>query len=121
MQAALSDIFTKTPPHFYKDFNAYLQSNAELLYHELITKVPKVKPIKPQGTLYMMVDISAVNTDDRKFCQDLLTEEMVSCLPGSIFGMNGYVRLVFAAPPETLKEAVQRLVQFIANSNNKKL
>ena len=53
------------------------------------------------------------NGDDVKFCKDLMKNYSVFCLPGSCFGINGYVRIVITATKEMLDTAMSRMIQFI--------
>lgn len=115
IQVALHDIFSNVPPTFYQSINTYLHNNS-LLCTKILSDIPGLRVIPPQGTLYLLVSILPNNfpgfKDDVDFCQALLREELVSCLPGSIFGADGFIRIVFAAPEEVLKEALMRLKSF---------
>ena len=115
IQAALNDIFANVPTRFYQNINTYLHNNS-LLCTKILSGIPGLRVIPPQGTLYLLVSILWVNfphfKDDVEFCQALLNEELVSCLPGSIFGADGFIRIVFAAPEDVLREALMRLKSF---------
>jgi tyrosine aminotransferase len=52
--------------------------------------------------------------DDVDFTQQLLTEENVFVLPGTIFGAPNYVRLVICPPKDKLQIACDRLAAFCA-------
>jgi tyrosine aminotransferase len=67
--------------------------------------------------MYLMIEIEfdKFNGDfktDREFVQMLLDEEFVFCLPGECFGLEGFVRVVFAAPVAKLKDASDRMKAF---------
>jgi tyrosine aminotransferase len=115
IQVALYDIFSNVPPTFYQNINAYLHNNS-LLCTKILSDIPGLRVIPPQGTLYLLVSILPHHfpnfKDDVEFCQALLGEELVSCLPGSIFGADGFIRIVFAAPEDVLREALMRLKSF---------
>lgn len=55
---------------------------------EALSKINGLKPIKPQGAMYMMVGIEIEKfkdiTSDEEFSQKLLAEESVLCLPGQV-------------------------------------
>lgn len=121
VQTALPDIFTKVPRQFFTETNEYLQSNAKILTILLRTHCNLyLEPIEPQGAMYMMARITekflrgSDVSDDFEFCARLLSEEAVSALPGSIFGLPSYIRLVFAAPPGELEQAVLRIKAFLS-------
>ena len=73
------------------------------------------RPIAPEGTYYMMADISLFGFDnDVAFAEYLVREIGVACVPGSSFyqhpeqGRNR-VRFSFCKRPETLALACQRM------------
>jgi aspartate aminotransferase len=47
--------------------------------------------------------------NDIEFCEFLLEKAQVAVVPGSAFGVPGYVRLSFATSMENLQEAIKRL------------
>lgn len=67
----------------------------------------------PQGTYFVMVDISKFNRkSDYDFCVELSQKIGVTPVPGSSFfkdDNNGYVRFHFAKNDDTLIEAINRL------------
>jgi len=115
IQAALPSILTDTQPSFYRELNNTLHRQATLFY-ELFSKIPQLKPIKADGAMYMMVgiDINKLHNihDDVEFANQLLKEEAVLVLPGSIFHMPNYFRVVTCPPPDVIKEVGQRLSAF---------
>lgn len=54
VQAALPDILKETPKSFYDETLEFIESNAELFYKKIST-IPGLKPVMPQGAMYMMV------------------------------------------------------------------
>jgi aspartate aminotransferase len=66
------------------------------------------------GTFYAFPDVtSAIRIkgvrDDTELAALLLEEAEVAVVPGSAFGMPGYVRLSFASDSATLEEATRRI------------
>lgn len=68
---------------------------------------------KPQGTYFVMVDISEFGYDsDMDFCMDLAQKVKVGAVPGSSFFKENeqrYIRFHFAKKDETLYQAVENL------------
>ena len=68
----------------------------------------------PQGAYYVMADVSEFNVkSDIHFCEWLTREVGVAAVPGSSFfkeNINHLIRFHFAKKPETLKNAVERLL-----------
>jgi len=54
VQGALPDILTKTPQDFYDNTLNAVEANAKICYEALV-KIPGLKPVMPQGAMYMMV------------------------------------------------------------------
>lgn len=54
MQAALPDILRETPKSFYAETLEFIESNAQLFFKK-ISAIPGLKPVMPQGAMYMMV------------------------------------------------------------------
>ncbi|WP_264029364.1 pyridoxal phosphate-dependent aminotransferase [Cellulosimicrobium sp. SH8] len=65
------------------------------------------------GAFYVYADVSGDGLDSVTWCERLLAEAGVALTPGTDFdGVRGgdWVRLSFAAAPETVAEAVERIV-----------
>lgn len=69
----------------------------------------------PQGTLYMLIDISSSGVDSYSFARSLLQERKVGVSPGDAFGPagNDYIRICFAASEGHLKEGLKRICDHI--------
>lgn len=68
--------------------------------------------IRPQGAFYLFPDISdylrkGENSGD--FAARILEAAGVAVVPGEDFGLDGHVRICFAAPEEQLTEAFKRI------------
>ncbi|KAI9291556.1 tyrosine aminotransferase [Neoconidiobolus thromboides FSU 785] len=115
IQAALPDILHNTPEEFYQDTIKALEHNVKIS-HEILSNIPGLHVIEPQGAMYMMVGIDTTKlngiSDDVQFTEKLMAEESVFCLPGKCFRYPNYFRVVITAPPEQLKEAYLRIEQF---------
>jgi len=116
VQCAIPCILSETPPSFYAATRAHLARSAQVCL-DALKGVPHVRCIKPHGAMFMMVAVDVAHlrgvADDVELCEQLLTEMSVACLPGRCFGYDGYVRIVFTAPEEILREACARIAMFI--------
>lgn len=54
VQAALPEILSATPQHFFDETVQYVEENARNFYNR-ISKIPGLRPVEPQGAMYMMV------------------------------------------------------------------
>ncbi|XP_017886559.1 tyrosine aminotransferase [Ceratina calcarata] len=115
IQGALPAILKNTPQAFFDDVMTTLH-NHSLLAFDCIMKIPGLKPIMPDGAMYMMVylDLACFPefNSDLEFVQRLLMEESVFCLPGQCFDYPSYMRLVITVPVDMIKEACQRIEEF---------
>jgi len=71
--------------------------------------------IKPDGAFYVFVSIKKTGLDCLSFAQALLKEEKVAVVPGTAFGENfkDYIRISYASSYENLKEALNRIKNFL--------
>ena len=90
------------------------------LFHTLIQEIPGMSCVKPGGAFYLFVNIQeamkivGVETSDA-FALKLLEEVGVATVSGENFGCTGYLRLSCASSEEELKNAAQRMNQFVRN------
>ena len=116
VQAALPGIFADTPGAFHLAVNGYVETQSVLLCKR-VARIRGLEPITPQGTFYMMVKLDEGRlgpfADDVLFARKLYEEQLVQCLPGSIFSMPGYIRLVAFASAGELEEAMDRVERFV--------
>jgi len=79
-----------------------------------IDAIPGIRANHPKGAFYLFPDISAFGMDSVTFCNRLLDEAGVVCIPGSAFGEcgEGFMRVSYTTQPDKLKEAFERLRMF---------
>ena len=72
-----------------------------------------VRAVASDGTLYMLLDVSASGADDLDFALRLLESHSVSVAPGSVFGPagRGWARISLAAEEEAIAEGVRRMAK----------
>lgn len=70
---------------------------------------------KPEGTFYAFPSIAMTKMGSEEFAEKLLFDKKVAVVPGNAFGEcgEGYVRLAFAVKFEKLKEALDRMEEFV--------
>ena len=81
---------------------------------EALNTIPGFRCLPSQGAFYSFPAIGEAMakkgiTSDVDFCSYLLKEAQVALVPGSAFGMDGYVRFSFATSLEVLQKAIERL------------
>jgi arginine:pyruvate transaminase len=70
-----------------------------------------IKPLMPEGGMFILLDVAATGLSGEEFARKLLRDKHVAVMPGSSFGENAkdFVRLSLTVPDETLREAVGRI------------
>ncbi len=81
---------------------------------DALNKLPGIECTPSDGTFYAFPCIKKAMAkrgieSDQVFCEFLLDEARVAVVPGSAFGLEGYMRLSFATSMEMLKKAVERM------------
>jgi aspartate aminotransferase len=84
---------------------------------ERLARLPGVRLTPPAGTFYAFPNVESLLgalelTSADELAARLLAEAHVATVPGSGFGIEGYLRLSFATATESLIEALDRLLAF---------
>ncbi|MGH8376666.1 MAG: pyridoxal phosphate-dependent aminotransferase, partial [Pseudomonas sp.] len=74
---------------------------------------PGVRPLKPDGGMFVMLDIRATGLSAQAFADRLLDRHGVSVLAGEAFGPSaaGHIRLGLVVGAEPLRDACQRIAR----------
>lgn len=70
-----------------------------------------VRPMLPEGGMFILLDISATGLTGLQFAWELLQQEGVAIMPGGSFGRqaNGFLRISLTVPDDTLLIAMKRI------------
>lgn len=70
-----------------------------------------LKPMMPEGGMFVVVDVTATGLDGADFAWELLNTEKVAVMPGSSFGHQaaGFIRISLTVPDDVLETAVRRM------------
>ena len=73
---------------------------------EAVSSIPKVKIHKPDGGMFLMLDIRETGMDTTEFARKLLDEQKLALLPGDGFGkmLAGHLRLSLGTLDERLED-----------------
>lgn len=89
---------------------------------ETINKIDQVSCRKPGGAFYVMMNIKELFGKEIKgkvihssmdFAIHLLETSYVATVPGSAFGMEGFVRLSYANSMDNIEEGLKRIAEFV--------
>lgn len=72
----------------------------------------------PSGAFYLFPKIEEFGLDSYRFCQCLMHEVKVACVPGSCFHAEGYLRISTCVSMKQLAEGLNRLESFIQQLRN---
>lgn len=87
-----------------------------------LSAIPGFTCLMPHGAFYTFPNISAclgkrcasgVIENSAQFCQYLLKEALVACIPGSGFGAEGYIRLSYATSMSDIERGIERIDQWV--------
>ena len=83
---------------------------------EGLASIPGMNSNDPTGAFYVFADIRAFGMSSEEFCNRLLDDEHVVCIPGSAFGAcgEGFVRIAYTCSDADLTEAIARIRRFCA-------
>ena len=69
---------------------------------------------EPLGAFYVFPDIRQFGMTSDEFCTRMIREAGVAAVPGSCFGLEGYVRLSCCCGDNDLREGLDRMEHFLA-------
>ncbi|MGE5362884.1 MAG: pyridoxal phosphate-dependent aminotransferase [Bacteroidota bacterium] len=85
-----------------------LENNRNIMMDNLLS-LSGVKVQKPGGTFYCFADFSAYEADSNKLSEFLIDKVQVLTVPGSEFGLEGYLRLSYCCNPKDITEGIERI------------
>ena len=87
-----------------------------------LNKIDGIRCLEPLGAFYAFPNISSTFgkqakegpiVDSVSFCEHLLKEHLVACVPGSGFGAEGFIRMSYATSEKAINQALERIEIFI--------
>ncbi len=69
---------------------------------------------QPQGAFYVFPDIRKFGLRSDAFCQRLIQQGKLAAVPGSCFGVEGFLRLSYCYREQELEKGMNRLENFLA-------
>lgn len=89
----------------------YLIGNVDFLMDYCRENIPKIKPIKPEGTYLAWLDCKDLGLDDEALNDFMINKAKIALDGGNWFGDDGegYMRINIACPKEILVEGLQRI------------
>ncbi|MFN3592498.1 MAG: pyridoxal phosphate-dependent aminotransferase, partial [Thermaurantiacus sp.] len=103
------------PDEALAGYRAGFRERAALVVARL-NRIPGVAARMPDGGMFVMADVRAVDADDVALARRLLRTAGVAVVPGSGFGPggSGHLRLSLTPPVETLDRALDAIARALA-------
>jgi aspartate aminotransferase len=92
------------------------------LMHKMLTTIPGVTCMEPQGAFYCFPNFSGLLNRDIKgkkavntleLADMILTDVNVAIVPGEAFGAPGFARFSFALGDDDLVDGIQRIIDYV--------
>lgn len=100
--------------HVLNQLHNEFKSRVSYLYQEL-SSIPKLKVIKPEGGIYLFVDVSQTGMDGETFADKLHDQANVAVISGHSYGdsTKNFIRITASKNLSQLKQAVSRIKSFV--------
>ncbi|HSV32353.1 MAG TPA: pyridoxal phosphate-dependent aminotransferase [Atribacteraceae bacterium] len=111
------------PDSIVKDMVTAFDRRRKLMISYL-SRLPDVRFPLPQGAFYVFTDFSSYLAlqgasgpigNSQRLTEILLEQAEIACVPGSAFGMEGYLRFSYATSEENIHKGMERLTKFLRN------
>ena len=82
------------------------------LAYELLNHIPNVSVVKPKGAFYIFPNLSFYSAklgSDLALAEFMLEKGNVAAVPGSAFGMDGYIRISYCVSDDVLRQGILRI------------
>lgn len=89
-----------------------LEQNLQFVTQSFAAHAPQLRLIQPEGTYLLWIDCSNLGLDSLALRKFMIEKARVGLNAGAVYGKEGdqFMRMNIACHPETLKEAVNRLI-----------
>lgn len=115
LQVAM-DLSWPLPVDHLPVFCGKLKARADI-YREFLKNNPTIKGSNPEGSFFVFLNIGNTGLDSVSFSSELVDKTGVATTPGIAFGKewDDHIRLSLAVEESVLKEALNRIHNFIEN------
>ena len=83
--------------------------------HKRLNEIGGISCVETEGAFYAFPNIGETGMDSMTFASKLLDEALVAVVPGSAFGMDGHIRLSYAAPMNEIQRGLDRVEKWLKN------
>jgi len=111
-QVGAEAALTKEDGQWIEKMRSVFEKRRDLIFNEM-SRIKKLSPFKPQGAFYLFCNIEKTGVASVPFCERLLEDKQVACVPGLAFGSDHHIRLSFATSEENILEGLKRIRAFV--------
>ncbi|MBI4455901.1 MAG: pyridoxal phosphate-dependent aminotransferase [Acidobacteria bacterium] len=104
----------KGPQDCVEEMRQAYQKRRDMLV-EMLNEIPGVHCDLPKGAFFAFADIRNLGVPSLDFVQYLVNEAGVVLTNGTGFDYEGFVRVSYAAKPESIKQAMDRMKKAVLN------
>ena len=106
-------IYALSHPEFKEQIRAEFEERRKIAL-EGFGSLKGVVTNQPRGAFYLFPSIKNTGLDSMSFCERLLMEEKVVCVPGSAFGKcgEGHIRVSYSGERDSILRAIERIDRF---------
>ena len=114
--AQLAATFALNPPEFVDKIKNEFTERRKIAI-EGFSSIKGIVPNNPKGAFYLFPSIKNTGMNSETFCNKLLEDAKVVCVPGNAFGEcgEGYMRVSYSGEKENLLKAIDRIDKFCKN------
>ena len=106
-------IYALSHPEFIEEVRAEFEVRRKIAL-EGFSSLKGVVTNHPKGAFYLFPSIKNTGLDSITFCNRLLLEEKVVCVPGNAFGEcgEGHIRVSYSGEKDSIFRAIERIQRF---------
>ena len=106
-------IFALEHPEFIEEIRADFEVRRKIAI-DGFDSIDGIVTNRPLGAFYLFPSIKGTGMDSETFCNRLLDEQRVVCVPGNAFGEcgEGYIRVSYSGETGSVIEAIERIREF---------
>lgn len=106
-------VYALSHPEFVEEVRAEFEERRKIAL-DGFSSLKGIVTNRPKGAFYLFPSVVGTGLDSMSFCERLLEEEKVVCVPGSAFGKcgEGHIRVSYSGERDSILRAIERLQRF---------
>ncbi len=115
--AQLAAAFALDHPEFIEEVRSEFAERRKIAIQGF-SSIDGIVPNNPKGAFYLFPSLKGTGMDSTTFCNKLLEDAKVVCVPGNAFGEcgEGYMRVSYSGDRDSIEKAIERIRTFCKNN-----